>query len=329
MKIYQSKWKVFRDWCSDKDIDFRQPSTAQVAEFLLSLFEEKKLCPKTIEGYRTAIAGALKHTSDHDFGADQSLSALLRSFNRDRPRDPSRIPEWDLSFVLFSLSREPFEPLRDKDMDLQLLTWKTCFLLLLASGARRGEVHALTHRGIKFHEKWDWVQLKPSPSFISKTQLRTTGASALQPMVIPSLKKRASDKKDLTLCPVRALQIYLSRTMDRREGKDNLFVSLNKNHKGDISKNTISGWIKKLIHRIYANGNAEACQLAGRDVHLVRKYASTLMFSGTSDMDSLLQACSWKSHTTFTDFYLRDLTGMEQNLLRLGPVVAAQHVVNH
>ena len=317
------------DWCSSQDIDHLQPSSADVAHFLLFLFEEKNLCPKTIEGYRTAIAGALKHHSDHDFSSDQSLSALLRSFHRDRPRDPSRIPEWDLSLVLFALTREPFEPLKDPGMDIQLLTWKTCFLVLLASGARRGEVHALSYKGIKFHEAWDWVSLKPSPSFISKTQLRSSGASVLQPMVLPSLKKRATDKKDLSLCPVRALHWYLARTKDRREGKDNLFISVNRNHKKDITKNTLSGWIKNLIHRVYKEANQEACQLAGRDVHLVRKYASTLLFHGSSDMDSLLQACSWKSHNTFTDFYLRDLTGMEQDLLRLGPIVAAQHVVNH
>ena len=40
-----------------------------------------------------------------------------------------------------------------------------------------------------------------------------------------------------------------------------------------------------------------------------------------------MQACHWKAHNTFTNFYLKDLTWSDNdNNLYLGPVVAAQQV---
>ena len=50
---------------------------------------------------------------------------------------------WDLSIVLGALSKFPFELRNMASIDLKLLTFKTLFLLGLASGARQGEIHAL------------------------------------------------------------------------------------------------------------------------------------------------------------------------------------------
>ena len=42
-----------------------------------------------------------------------------------------------------------------------------------------------------------------------------------------------------------------------------------------------------------------------------------------------MQACHWKAHNTFTNFYLKDLTWSDNdNNLYLGPVVAAQQVLD-
>ena len=40
-----------------------------------------------------------------------------------------------------------------------------------------------------------------------------------------------------------------------------------------------------------------------------------------------MQACHWKAHNTFTNFYLKDLTWSD-DMLYLGPVVAAQQVLD-
>ena len=42
-----------------------------------------------------------------------------------------------------------------------------------------------------------------------------------------------------------------------------------------------------------------------------------------------MQACHWKAHNTFTNFYLKDLTGLDDdNNMYLGPLVAAQQVLD-
>ena len=42
-----------------------------------------------------------------------------------------------------------------------------------------------------------------------------------------------------------------------------------------------------------------------------------------------MQACHWKAHNTFTNFYLKDLTWSDNdNNIYLGPVVAAQQVLD-
>ena len=42
-----------------------------------------------------------------------------------------------------------------------------------------------------------------------------------------------------------------------------------------------------------------------------------------------MQACHWKAHNTFTNFYLKDLTWSDNNnSMYLGPVVVAQQVLD-
>ena len=42
-----------------------------------------------------------------------------------------------------------------------------------------------------------------------------------------------------------------------------------------------------------------------------------------------MQACHWKAHNTFTNFYLKDLTWSDtDNNMYLGPVVVAQQVLD-
>ena len=57
--VYEAKWAIFTKWCISHQVDFRAPPVNSVADFLLYLFEERKLQPRTIDGYRSAIADKL------------------------------------------------------------------------------------------------------------------------------------------------------------------------------------------------------------------------------------------------------------------------------
>ena len=170
-KVFSSKWKIFEFWCLSKDLDPFKATIPQIADFLLYLFHEKKLAFKSIEGYRTAISRPIKLATGLDVGQDPLLLNLLKSFLRERPGALQPFPAWDLSFVLFSLVKHPFEPI--SEIPLQLLTWKTVFLTLLASGARRGELHAIAYSSLTQAPNWINIVLRPIPGFISKTELRT------------------------------------------------------------------------------------------------------------------------------------------------------------
>jgi len=214
--------------------------------------------------------------------------------------------------------------------DLKWLTLKTVFLTLLASGARRSEVHALDYAGFQRDEQWRFVILKPHNGFVSKTQLRASGSSILNsfkiPALIPSLS--ASLQEERTLCPVRALKIYLARTQDRRQGKKLLFVAHKKSHNSDICKNTLSGWVRTLLLKCYEDAPDDILSLQNTKTHEIRALAASLAFRGNLDLEEIMQACSWKSHSTFSSFYLRDVSVLQSHMLVLGPIVAAQSVVH-
>ena len=322
--VYEAKWAVFTKWCIANQVDFRSPPVKSVADFLLYLFEDKNLQPSTIDGYRSAIADKLGSTTVN-ISKDENLTRLLESFHRDRPKGRRGIPSWNLSLVLHQLTKAPFEPLRDAS--LKHLTLKTVFLLALGSG-KRSEIHAWQHKNIRHQTDWSKVSLYPSPSFLSKNQLAREGPESVAPVVIPALAPTLdrSLKSDRSLCPVRALRYYLDRTSDTRQGKDLVFVSFKKGFDKDISPATISSWIKQTVILCYELSDHHAHTLHQVKAHDIRAFAASKAFQSGVSLEQILSACHWKSHNTFTQFYLKDVAWADSELFHLGPVVAAQQI---
>ena len=238
----------------------RAPPLKAIADFLLHLFQDRKLQPGTIDGFRSAIADKLGN-STINVSKDENLTCLLDSFHRDRPKGRRGIPSWNLSLVLHKLTKAPFEPL--KEASLKHLTFKTVFLLALCSGKRRSEIHAWLHKNIRHQSDWSKVSLYPSPSFLSKNQLAKEGPDSVAPVVIPALAPTLdkSLKGDRSLCPVRALHYYLDRTSDLRQNRELVFVSFKKGFDKDISPATISSWIKQTVILCYKLSDQEALSL--------------------------------------------------------------------
>ena len=61
--VYEAKWTIFTKWCITNKVDFRAPPINSIADFLMYLFEDRKLQPSTIDGYRSAIADKLGNPS--------------------------------------------------------------------------------------------------------------------------------------------------------------------------------------------------------------------------------------------------------------------------
>ena len=83
--VYEAKWAIFTKWCISNQVDFRAPSMNTVVDFLLYLFQNRKLQPSTIDGYRSAIADKLGN-SPINISKDENLTCLLDSFHRQTQR---------------------------------------------------------------------------------------------------------------------------------------------------------------------------------------------------------------------------------------------------
>ena len=149
-------------------------------------------------------------------------------------------------------------------------------------------------------------------------------APVIIPALAPTLDK--SLKEDRTLCPVRTLRYYLDKTKDLWAGKELVFVSFRKSFHKDIVPATISSWIKQTIVLCYQLSDEQAQSLQQVRAHDVRAFAASKAFQGGVPLDQILAACHWKSHNTFTQFYLKDVAWADSDLYHLGPVVAAQQI---
>ena len=323
--VYEAKWTIFTKWCYSNQVDFTAPPLKAIADFLLHLFQDRKLQPISIDGYRSAIANKLGN-STINVSKDENLTRLLDSFHRDRPKGRRGIPSWNLSLLLHQLTKAPFEPL--KEASLKHLSFKTVFLRALGSGKSSSEIHAWLHKNIRHQSDWSKVSLYPSPSFLSKNQLAKEGPDSVAPVVIPALAPTLdkSLKGDRSLCPVRALHYYLDRASDLRQNKELVFVSFKKGFDKDISPATMSSWIKQTVILCYELSDQEALTLHQVKAHDVRTFAASKAFQSGVSLEQILSACHWKSHNTFTQFYLKDVAWADTELLHLGTVVAAQQV---
>ena len=182
--IYQAKWALFEKWCRENLVDVSKPSIKQVSDFFMHLFQDLNRRPSNIDGYRTAILDYLGPTGLH-IAQSTDLNRLLASFHRDKPKATRNIPKWNLSVVLNELTKKPFEPM--KDSDIKHLTLKTAFLLALALGKCRSEIHAWVANKVSNLGQWEKVALFPSSDFIAKNQLAREGAQSVSPVIIPAL----------------------------------------------------------------------------------------------------------------------------------------------
>ena len=252
-----------------------------------------------------------------DLSLDPSISAMLRSYRLESMRSRNEVPSWDLSLVLSILSKAPFEPI--KSINMKELTFKTVFLLALATGMRRSELHALTRKGLSWSSDKSKITLRVSPTFVAKTQL-VCGSGSIQPISLCSLNDFVGDLPD---------EYYYKRV--KSEGlsldKDKLFVSYRPGYKSEIALPTISSWIKKTIVLAYQLANNEDLNLAKVKAHQVRSVATSSAFYSSVPLEQILLAGTWRTHNTFSSFYLKNLTESSSKGYRLGPIVAAQSVI--
>ena len=325
-----SQWRLFESWCRKRDVDPLKATSVLVCEFLMYLFNDRKLQAKSIAGYKSALSFFLKRASGYDLSTCTVVADLLRSFYRERPPPPRVVVKWDIPTVLRFLQSAAFNP---DVITPRLLTLKAIFLFALASGRRRSELHALERESVSFASDMSAVTVRPHLRFLSKTHLATQGIGALHEIIVPALPD--APDTPYSLCPVRVLKHYID-TSDtyRSPGQNRLFVSYRKSFERDITAQTVSRYVKTAICEAHSAAEVDSdTDVASKyDVkaHQVRHIAHSLSQLGSMPLTDIIRTGSWKTPNTFIKHYIQQLPSASvSELQQLGSFVAMESVFQH
>ncbi|KAL2095682.1 hypothetical protein ACEWY4_007830 [Coilia grayii] len=266
--LYANRWKLFSAWCLTQGVEPTRCPLPTILLILQSLFD-KGLTPSTIKVYAAAISAQLARVDGQTVGSHPLVAGFLKGALRLRQPRRSRVPKWDLPLVLQALCDAPFEPLLT--VDVSWLSMKTAFLLAITSAKRVGELHALSVSGdcLRWHPGDSGVTLWPNPSFLPKT---LNSAFVNQPLTLAAFEAGQGERSDL-LCPVRALQMYVSRTEGFRLS-DALFLCHTGPRRGlALSKQRLSKWVAEAILDAYRHSGSTVPR--GVRAHFTRSMAAS------------------------------------------------------
>ena len=314
LSVYESHFQTFLRWLSGRGRTVESVSIPLIADYFVHMFEELGRSTSTISNHRSALSVALGTFDGFTVGNHPVLTALLKNCALERPPQRNLVPEWDLLKVLNRLTEAPFEPPKFDTLVQKLYcTWKTVFLLALASTKRASELHAISREKKDLVFARDGVYLRTVPGFLAKTQ---AASSDSKPFFIPRHDLFSGrDNPDRLLCPVRMLKFYLHYT----NGKGRLFQKCR--GEGSVCAKTISSWLKNLIKFVYKDTTNEQVSARG---HEVRKMSASWAFAAGVSIEEILLAGSWARTSTFTSHYLVDVQRQVDGSHRLHPTVAGK-----
>ena len=125
------------------------------------------------------------------------------------------------------------------------------------------------------------------------------------------------------LCPVRCLKFYRKKLKELRVTPTSLFMAPSDTSR-DLSKNAISFLLRDTIIKakaVYEDGGPVRA-------HDVRGIATSMAFKLNASISDIMDAATWKSLSTFANFYFRDIAYSSKGWKALGLFVAAGSVVN-
>ena len=294
LRTYSARLAPYWDWCEKKGCSPTRAPVAQIAEFLTERFDSG-LESNTVRNYKSAIQAVHRGFADGtSLKDDKSIRLLLDGMFNSRPPARKIVPAWDLNVVLNYLAGSPFEPMRSAT--LRDTTLKTVFLVALASGCRQSELHALSVSATVFSRSGLTTNFRPG--FLAKNE-RNNFSHA--PLTLPRIGTVSSVREDRVWCPVRAVDCYLDKTANIRKGNDQLFLTHKDPHK-PAAKQTLARWLVSVI--------VGAKAVTGSDrpsAHSTRAIASSWAFQRGISVSEICNAVSWKSQSTFTSVYMKDV----------------------
>lgn len=290
-KDYNSKFRIYDSWCSERKIDSLNPSLVNVTQFLTSRYE-KGLQYRTIAGYRSMLSTVLPPIDGFKVGQHPVILQLIKGTFNARPPQRKLLPEWDLNKVLKALQESPFEPLRKSS--LKILTYKTVFLIAITCFRRCSDIQSLQIGQGSVNVQSNGITFR-RPGLSKQDRQSHYGAS----IFIPAF----SENKHLD--PKRCLYYYLKRTEKfRKHGdgteEDQLFLGINEPHK-PVAVQTISNWLVQTIKLALDKKDLKV------KAHSTRAIGPSYALYRGASVNSILSAADWSRESTFIRFYLRNI----------------------
>ncbi len=276
---YQSAWDAWSHWCAGRDSDPLSPHLGTVFEFICHLHNSGKAY-STVNIARSMLSVTLEPVEGHPIGTHPLVVKMMKGCYNLNPPAPKYSSTWDPEVVLVFLRSLG----RNSNLSLADLSAKTAILLALSTLLRVSELASIN---------LDSVLIDPPDAFFSL--LRPLKAQHSGPLKRITVKGSC----DSLICPVRALQSYISRTDNFRRQLEGsaLFLGLIAPHRS-VSGSTLGRWIKSVLRR------------AGIDTlvfsaHSTRGAAASAAARAGVPIDDILRSGRWSRRSTFERFYNR------------------------
>ena len=96
---YERKWQHFLTYLHSEGVQLEQVSLQHVLNFLIMLFDKRKLLAHTIAHYRSALSVPLREALNIDI-LSPAVSSMMKAMSISRPSRPFTAPSWNLQKVL-------------------------------------------------------------------------------------------------------------------------------------------------------------------------------------------------------------------------------------
>jgi len=306
-KKYNSAWKLYSAWARKKGLDPPRTNVSQVLDYLQFCAEKQGLSHSTVRSRLYAIALYHEDLPLDKLSLHPLATRFIKGMTRIFPSVKSRHPKWNLQLVLQALRGPPFEPMVAANSDgINMLTFKTVFLLAVVTAKRVGELQALSSDKRYLTIDGPGITLRLNPAFIPKVNSQQNREKEV--FFTPFCPQQPNSRCTLfTLCLRRAVRKYLLATKPFRK-TDQLLVCFSGPNRGHAAtKTTISRWVRRCIQEAYI-----ACKQPlpeGIKAHDVRGMATSWAQFNSASLADICDTASWSQGSTFATHYQLNLAG--------------------
>lgn len=112
--------------------------------------------------------------------------------------------------------------------------------------------------------------------------------------------------RNRNICPVHSLKAYLARTKPLRGKINQVFITTTKPFR-PVARNTISGWVKKVLSSAGIDTNKFAS-------HSTRASSTSAAMVSGININTLMRHASWKSAQTFAVHYNKPIDNFKDSV---------------